>query len=99
MAVTLGKLTPKSCLVSIYLDGRHVHSQKINPISSTWSSSERNHTNIFHAFIGTPPIWRKYSKLVWKQGVCNLMDDVSSIGMNELNILLIDIYFSSVLMQ
>uniref|UniRef100_A0A182QR41 WD repeat and FYVE domain-containing protein 3 n=1 Tax=Anopheles farauti TaxID=69004 RepID=A0A182QR41_9DIPT len=75
VAVTLGKISPKSSLLSIYLDGRHVHSQKINPISCISASSARNQASCFHAFIGTPPIWRMYSKLVWKQGVCNLIDD------------------------
>uniref|UniRef100_A0A182NVL5 WD repeat and FYVE domain-containing protein 3 n=1 Tax=Anopheles dirus TaxID=7168 RepID=A0A182NVL5_9DIPT len=75
VAVTLGKISPKSSLLSIYLDGRHVHSQKINPISCISASAARNQASCFHAFIGTPPIWRMYSKLVWKQGVCNLIDE------------------------
>uniref|UniRef100_A0A4Y0BJI3 DUF4704 domain-containing protein n=1 Tax=Anopheles funestus TaxID=62324 RepID=A0A4Y0BJI3_ANOFN len=76
VAVTLGKISPKSSLLSIYVDGRHVHSQKINPICSSSSSiSSRNSTSYFHAFVGTPPIWRTYSKLIWKQGVCNFIDD------------------------
>uniref|UniRef100_A0A182YPS5 DUF4704 domain-containing protein n=1 Tax=Anopheles stephensi TaxID=30069 RepID=A0A182YPS5_ANOST len=73
VAVTLGKTSPRSSQISIYVDGRHVHSQKINPICSSLSASARR--NSFHAFIGTPPLWRKYSKLIWKQGVCNLIDD------------------------
>uniref|UniRef100_A0A182W2J1 DUF4704 domain-containing protein n=1 Tax=Anopheles minimus TaxID=112268 RepID=A0A182W2J1_9DIPT len=76
VAVTLGKMSTKSSLVSIYLDGRHVHSQKINPICSSFSgSSSKNHTSCFHAFVGTPPMWRTYSKLIWKQGVCSFIDD------------------------
>uniref|UniRef100_A0A182PWH8 Uncharacterized protein n=1 Tax=Anopheles epiroticus TaxID=199890 RepID=A0A182PWH8_9DIPT len=35
----------------------------------------RNQTSCFHAIVGTPPIWRNYSRLAWKQGVCHMMDD------------------------
>ncbi|XP_050072593.1 WD repeat and FYVE domain-containing protein 3 [Anopheles maculipalpis] len=73
VGVTVGKTSPRSSQVSIYVDGRHVHSQKINPICSSLSTSARRSN--FHAFVGTPPLWRKYSKLIWKQGVCNLIDD------------------------
>lgn len=27
-------------------------------------------------YLGTPPIWRRYSRLCWKQGVCHLLEDV-----------------------
>lgn len=29
-----------------------------------------------YAYIGTPPSWRRYSKLTWKQGPCHLMEEV-----------------------
>lgn len=29
-----------------------------------------------YGYIGTPPIWRKYSKLTWKQGPCCLLEEV-----------------------
>ncbi|XP_058177691.1 WD repeat and FYVE domain-containing protein 3 [Anopheles ziemanni] len=73
VAVTIAKVTLKSCLLSIYLDGRHVHTQKIQPIST--ASTTRTMSSCVHAFIGTPPIWRIYSKLNWKQGACHLIDD------------------------
>ncbi|XP_053674040.1 WD repeat and FYVE domain-containing protein 3 [Anopheles nili] len=77
VVVTLGKVSPKSSLLSIYLDGRHVHSQKIQSISSSSGTSLARNSACacLHAFIGTPPIWRMYSKLNWKQGICHLVDD------------------------
>lgn len=29
-----------------------------------------------YGYIGTPPVWRRYSRLCWKQGVCHLLEDV-----------------------
>ena len=29
-----------------------------------------------YGFIGTPPIWRRYSRLTWKQGPCHLVEEV-----------------------
>lgn len=31
-----------------------------------------------YGFIGTPPLWRRYSRLVWKQGPCHLLEEVLS---------------------
>lgn len=31
-----------------------------------------------YAFIGTPPQWRRYSRLCWKQGPCHLLEEVLS---------------------
>lgn len=31
-----------------------------------------------YGFIGTPPAWRRYSRLVWKQGPCHLVEEVLS---------------------
>ena len=31
-----------------------------------------------YAFIGTPPQWRRHSRLCWKQGPCLMFEDVSS---------------------
>lgn len=31
-----------------------------------------------YGFIGTPPAWRRYSRLAWKQGSCHLVEEVLS---------------------
>lgn len=31
-----------------------------------------------YGFIGTPPAWRRYSRLAWKQGPCHLVEEVLS---------------------
>lgn len=56
-----------------------MHTQKLhyitqNPASGV--STQINTAGSVYAFIGTPPSWRRYSKLCWKQGVCHLIEDV-----------------------
>lgn len=29
-----------------------------------------------YGYIGTPPCWRRYSRLTWKQGPCHLVEEV-----------------------
>lgn len=29
-----------------------------------------------YGYIGTPPGWRRYSRLAWKQGPCHLVEEV-----------------------
>lgn len=57
-----------------------MHTQKLHYISQTpggtTTNSSVNATNSVYAIIGTPPAWRRYSRLCWKQGVCHLLEDV-----------------------
>lgn len=56
-----------------------MHTQKLHYISQTpggTTNSSINATNSVYAIIGTPPAWRRYSRLCWKQGVCHLLEDV-----------------------
>lgn len=55
-----------------------MHTQKLHYISQNPGAASTNLTvasSVF-AFIGTPPAWRRYSRLNWKQGVCHLIEDV-----------------------
>ena len=36
------------------------------------------------AFVGTPPFWRKHSRLCWKQGPCLMFEDVASPALASL---------------
>ncbi|XP_050083063.1 WD repeat and FYVE domain-containing protein 3 isoform X2 [Anopheles aquasalis] len=76
IGLTLNKNIPKMSTLAIYIDGRLVHTQNIHSIQNGLHSNDNNLGSSVHAIIGTPPIWRKYSTLVWKQGVCHLVDEV-----------------------
>lgn len=55
-----------------------MHTQKLHYISQNPGAGSANLTiaNQVYGYIGTPPIWRRYSRLYWKQGVCHLLEDV-----------------------
>ncbi|KAL7045562.1 hypothetical protein ACKWTF_002261 [Chironomus riparius] len=79
LAVVLNRAVLKNSTFSLFLDGQHMHTQKLHYISQTpggTTNSSINATNSVYAIIGTPPAWRRYSRLCWKQGVCHLLEDV-----------------------
>lgn len=55
-----------------------MHTQKLHYISQNPGGGVANLTVACstYAFIGTPPAWRRYSKLCWKQGVAHLLEEV-----------------------
>lgn len=55
-----------------------MHTQKLHYISQNPGAGSANLTTASQVFgyIGTPPIWRRYSRLCWKQGVCHLIEEV-----------------------
>ncbi|CAG7725994.1 unnamed protein product [Allacma fusca] len=53
---------------TLHVNGRAVHSGKLDYPSRSKGAS-------YSAFIGTPPVWRKASKLTWRQGICHLFED------------------------
>lgn len=54
------------------------HIFKLHYISQNPGGGAANLTiaSSVYGYIGTPPIWRKYSKLTWKQGPCCLLEEV-----------------------
>nr|XP_029733035.1 LOW QUALITY PROTEIN: WD repeat and FYVE domain-containing protein 3-like [Aedes albopictus] len=79
LVVVLNKSVGKSTSFSLYIDGHHMHTQKIqymSPYPGNHYSNSSNPASSVFAYIGTPPIWRRYSRLCWKQGVCHLIEDV-----------------------
>lgn len=79
LAVVLNRAVLKNSTFSLFLDGQHMHTQKLHYITQSpggTSSSSVNATNSVYAIIGTPPAWRRYSRLCWKQGVCHLLEEV-----------------------
>ena len=55
-----------------------MHTQKLHYISQNPGASSTNlavATSVF-GLIGTPPDYRRQSRLCWKQGVCHLIEDI-----------------------
>lgn len=78
LVVVLNRAVLKNSSLQLYLDGAPLHSQKLHYISQNPGAGSANlpvATSVF-GYIGTPPIWRRYSRLCWKQGVCHLLEDV-----------------------
>ncbi|KAH8377111.1 hypothetical protein KR093_003521 [Drosophila rubida] len=78
LVVVLNRAVLKNSSLSLYLDGVPMHTQKLHYIAQHPGATSANLTSATQIFgyIGTPPIWRRYSRLCWKQGVCHLLEDV-----------------------
>ncbi|XP_068150456.1 LOW QUALITY PROTEIN: WD repeat and FYVE domain-containing protein 3 [Drosophila tropicalis] len=78
LVVVLNRAVLKNSSLSLYLDGVPMHTQKLHYIAQHPGAGSANLTSATQIFgyIGTPPIWRRYSRLCWKQGVCHLLEDV-----------------------
>ncbi|KAB0793199.1 hypothetical protein PPYR_12819 [Photinus pyralis] len=78
LVVVLNRAVLKNSSFSLYLDGQHMHSQKLHYISQNPGGGSANLTiaSSVYAYIGTPPAWRRYSRLCWKQGPCHLIEEV-----------------------
>ncbi|XP_058804217.1 WD repeat and FYVE domain-containing protein 3 isoform X1 [Phymastichus coffea] len=80
IAIVLNRAVLKNSSFSLYLDGQHIHSQKLHYITQTPGGGAANLTiaSPVYGYIGTPPCWRRYSRLTWKQGPCHLVEEVFS---------------------
>lgn len=80
LAIVLNRAVLKNSSFSLYLDGQHIHSQKLHYVSQNPGGGAANLTlaSSVYGFIGTPPAWRRYSRLCWKQGNCHLLEEVLS---------------------
>ncbi|KAK9884773.1 hypothetical protein WA026_009003 [Henosepilachna vigintioctopunctata] len=78
IVVVLNRAVLKNSSFSLYLDGHQLHSQKLHYISQNPGGGSTNLTLTpsIYAYIGTPPAWRRYSRLCWKQGPCHLFEEV-----------------------
>ncbi|CAH1285563.1 unnamed protein product [Diabrotica balteata] len=78
MVVVLNRAVLKNSFVSLYLDGQQIHNQKMHYISQNPGGGAANLTvaSSVYGYIGTPPAWRRYSRLCWKQGPCHLFEEV-----------------------
>ncbi|KAF6208270.1 hypothetical protein GE061_016724 [Apolygus lucorum] len=80
LVFVLNRAVLKNSALSIYVDGQHVYTQKLHYISQNPGGGAANLTvaSSVYGYIGTPPMWRRYSRLSWKQGPCHLMEEVLS---------------------
>ncbi|XP_051170147.1 WD repeat and FYVE domain-containing protein 3 [Leptopilina boulardi] len=78
IAIVLNRAVLKNSSFSLYLDGQQIYSQKLHYISQTPGGGAANLTIAppVYGYIGTPPCWRRYSRLTWKQGPCHLVEEV-----------------------
>ncbi|CAH1175861.1 unnamed protein product [Phaedon cochleariae] len=78
VVVVLNRAVLKNSSFSLYLDGQQIHSQKMHYISQNPGGASANLTvaSSVYGYIGTPPAWRRYSRLCWKQGPCHLFEEV-----------------------
>lgn len=78
IAIVLNRAVLKNSSFSLYLDGQHIHSQKLHYITQVPGGGAANLTvaSPVYGYIGTPPCWRRYSRLTWKQGPCHLIEEV-----------------------
>ncbi|XP_050428058.1 WD repeat and FYVE domain-containing protein 3 [Adelges cooleyi] len=78
IVIVLNRAVLKNSSFSLYMDGQHIHTQKLHYISQNPGGGAANLTiaSSVYGYIGTPPIWRKSSKLTWKQGPCCLLEEV-----------------------
>lgn len=78
LVVVLNRAVLKNSSFSLYMDGQHMHTQKLHYISQNPGGGSANlvTASSVYGFIGTPPAWRRYSRLSWKQGPCHLVEEV-----------------------
>lgn len=89
LVLVLNRQVLKNSSFSLFVNGQHIATQKMQFISpapnggsgSNLSSSAGGGnlaaSSVF-GYIGTPPHWRRPSRLCWKQGPCLLFEDVAS---------------------
>ncbi|XP_056639814.1 WD repeat and FYVE domain-containing protein 3 isoform X1 [Diorhabda sublineata] len=78
LVIVLNRAVLKNSSFSLYLDGQQIHNQKMHYISQNPGGGSANLTvaSSVYGYIGTPPAWRRYSRLCWKQGPCHLIEEV-----------------------
>ncbi|XP_014217071.1 WD repeat and FYVE domain-containing protein 3-like [Copidosoma floridanum] len=78
IAIVLNRAVLKNSSFLLYLDGQHIHSQKLHYISQLPGGATANLIvgSPVYGYIGTPPFWRRLSRLKWKQGPCYFMEEV-----------------------
>ncbi|XP_059046581.1 WD repeat and FYVE domain-containing protein 3 [Achroia grisella] len=78
LALVLNRAVLKNSSFSLYLDGQHMHSGKLHYVSANpgGGAATLSGASSVYCVLGTPPQWRRYSRLVWRQGPALLLEDV-----------------------
>jgi hypothetical protein len=68
----------KNSSVSLYVNGKHLATNKLHYMNIQAASSTQSHLSntSIHAVIGTLPLFRYQSPVVWRQASCHLFEDV-----------------------
>lgn len=78
LALVLNRAVLKNSSFSLYLDGQHMHSGKLHYVSANpgGGAATLSGASSVYCVLGTPPQWRRYSRLLWRQGPALLLEDV-----------------------
>ncbi|XP_050561954.1 WD repeat and FYVE domain-containing protein 3 isoform X1 [Spodoptera frugiperda] len=78
LVLVLNRAVLKNSSFSLYLDGQHMHSGKLHYVSANpgGGAATLSGASCVYCVLGTPPHWRRYSRLVWRQGPALLLEDV-----------------------
>ncbi|XP_022116141.2 WD repeat and FYVE domain-containing protein 3 isoform X3 [Pieris rapae] len=78
LALVLNRAVLKNSSFSLYLDGQHMHSGKLHYVSANpgGGAATLSGASSVYCVVGTPPHWRRYSRLLWRQGPALLLEDV-----------------------
>ena len=69
----------KNSAFTLYVNGQQVANTKMHFItSSPGGGAALTPATSVYGWIGTPPAWRRSSRLSWKQGPCLMFEDVAS---------------------
>lgn len=62
--------------------GQHMHSGKLHYISVNpgGGAATLSVASAVYGVIGTPPPWRRYSRLAWRQGPALLLEEVIKLS-------------------
>ena len=85
LVIVLNRQATKNPSFSLFINGQHISTQRMSYIHSYpgGGSSIQQATTVY-GFIGTPPLWRRTSRLCWKQGPCQLYEDLTTAALASL---------------
>ena len=90
LVIVLNRQVLKNSAFSLFVNGQHIATQKMQFIATTpgvsggVASGNLSLASSVYGYIGTPPNWRRQSRLCFKQGPCILFEEPSSAQLAEL---------------
>ena len=74
----------KNSAFTLYVNGQQVANNKMHYIASSTTPGTTSNTSSVFGWIGTPPAWRRPSRLCWKQGPLLLLEEVATPALASL---------------